>query len=115
MNERERKRLDADPHIRADGYNLLIKNGTLLEKRVRWEDSQNEQKEFMGLMAEKLKRDMKDPETVGNFGKNKKKSKKKDPFEGMEFVGVFGLPIARYAHDYMDEEPEKKPKKKVNK
>ena len=38
-----------------------------------------------------------------------KKPKKKDPFEGMHFVGVFGLPLARYAYD-ATEEP--KPKKK---
>jgi hypothetical protein len=37
-----------------------------------------------------------------------KKKKKKDPFEGMNFVGVFGLPIARYAYDNADA---KKPKK----
>jgi hypothetical protein len=83
--------------------------------RMQWENSQNERKEFMKVMAEKLKRDMKDPETVGDFGKKKTKPKKKDPFEGMGFVGVFGLPIARYAHDYMDEKPKKKKEKKVNK
>jgi hypothetical protein len=41
----------------------------------------------------------------------KKKQKKKDPFEGMDFIGVFGLPIARYAYDVIDKE-EKKPKGK---
>jgi hypothetical protein len=35
------------------------------------------------------------------------KKKKKDPFEGMEFVGVFGLPLARYAYNAVE-----KPKKK---
>jgi hypothetical protein len=37
----------------------------------------------------------------------KKPGKKKDPFEGMHFVGVFGLPLARYAYDAVE-----KPKKK---
>jgi len=37
-------------------------------------------------------------------------AKKKDPFEGMNFVGVFGLPLARYAYDAA-EEPKKKSKK----
>jgi hypothetical protein len=85
-----------------------------MAKRIRWENSQNERKEFMKVMAEKLKQDMKDPETVGNFGKEKTKHKKKDPFEGMGFVGVFGLPTARYAHDYMDEEPKKKKGNKLH-
>jgi len=42
----------------------------------------------------------------------KKSGKKKDPFEGMHFVGVFGLPIARYAYDAV-EEPKKKQKDEV--
>jgi hypothetical protein len=40
----------------------------------------------------------------------KKKEHPLDPFKGMEFVGVFGLGVARYAYDYMDK-PEKTKKK----
>jgi len=43
--------------------------------------------------------------------KKKKKPKKQDPFEGMDFIGVFGLPVARYAYKVIDKE-EKKLKKK---
>jgi hypothetical protein len=82
---------------------------TLMAKRIRWENSRDEEKEFKRTMAEKLKRDMEEPKTVGSFGK--KKSKKKDPFEGMGMGSAFGMPIARYAYDAA-EEPDKKPKKK---
>jgi hypothetical protein len=78
----------------------------LMAKRVRWENGINEEREYRLAMAEKLRHDM--GEDLGSFGKKKQKLKKKDPFEGMDFVGVFGLPIARYAHDYMDEKPAKK-------
>jgi hypothetical protein len=36
------------------------------------------------------------------------KKKSDDPFEGMHFVGVFGLPIARYAYNFVDEPKKKK-------
>jgi hypothetical protein len=88
----------------------IAQRDALMAKRIRWEDSLNEEKEFKRMMVEKLKRDLEDPKTVGSFGK---KAKKKDPFEGMHFVGVFGLPLARYAYDAA-EEPKKKKESKHN-
>lgn len=46
------------------------------------------------------------------MGSEKKKpEKKKDPFEGMGFVGVFGLPLARYAYEHAEQAEKPKPKK----
>jgi hypothetical protein len=44
----------------------------------------------------------------------KKKSDPDDPFDGLHFVGIFGLPVARYAYKVVDEtqkEIKDKPKK----
>lgn len=48
------------------------------------------------------------------MGSEKKKpEKKKDPFEGMGFIGIFGLPLARYAYDAVGQTERLKPKKKM--
>ena len=31
-----------------------------------------------------------------------KKDDPKDPFEGLHFVGVYGLPLARYTYNFVD-------------